>query len=227
METAESRQQVTILCDFDGTISPVDLSNYIFSRFAACGLFYAEQWELGLIGTREEIDRTFATISAGPSEIAASLKDIPIDSTFHDLLAFVYQNDLGLAVVSDGLDWPIKIVLAEHGIQGLSIYSNRMTFENERPVCQYPWYDPSTPRMGVCKPLILQLHRQKSSQVVFIGDGRSDQEAAQAADLVFAKDELADYCSTQGINALHFDNFADVRTQLIPWLAQIKKDRQV
>ena len=97
-----------------------------------------------------------------------------------------------------------------------------MIFEGERPACQYPWFDPSTPMMGVCKPLIIQMHRKNSSRIVFIGDGRSDREAAREADLVFAKDALADYCHTQGIETLHFSNFVDVCNQLGPWLAQIK-----
>jgi 2-hydroxy-3-keto-5-methylthiopentenyl-1-phosphate phosphatase len=223
MDTNEPHHLVTILCDFDGTISPVDLSEHIFSRFFTSGLYYAEQWEKGLIGTREQIDRTFATINSGPDEIAASLKGIAIDSTFKDLIAFARQNDMGLAVVSDGLDWPIEIVLAEHGIQGLPVYSNQMTFEGGRPVCHYPWYDPSTPMTGVCKPLIVRRHRRNSSRIIYIGDGRSDREAVGEADLVFAKDQLADYCRAQGIAALHFRNFTDICSQLAPWLAQIKK----
>lgn len=222
--TGKPRHQVTILCDFDGTISPVDLSNYIFTRFASCGMFYAEQWEQELIGTREEITLTFADINAGPDEIAATLKEIPIDPTFQDLITFIRKNDIDLAVVSDGLDWPIKVVLEEHGIRDLPIYSNQVTFENNRPVCKFPWYDPSTPRSGVCKPLVVRRFREHSRWIVFVGDGRSDRDAVREADLVFAKDDLESYCRDQGIDALHFDTFADVCAQIIPWLEQVKNE---
>ncbi|HUH97706.1 MAG TPA: MtnX-like HAD-IB family phosphatase [Anaerolineales bacterium] len=225
MEFGQLNPRVTILCDFDGTISPSDISNFLFSRFAGCGLYYEEQWHKGLIGTREQLELTFATIQAGPVEIAEKLKEIPIDPTFHELLAFARQHEIGLAVVSDGMDWPIEVVLARHGIGGLPIYSNHVSFEGERPVCTFPWYDPSTPMAGTCKPLIVQRYRQQGSRIVFVGDGRSDREAARGADLVFAKGELADYCHLQGIRALQFNTFTEVCAQLVPWLREIKKER--
>jgi 2,3-diketo-5-methylthio-1-phosphopentane phosphatase len=223
METNEPFHRVVIMCDFDGTITPLDHSNFIFLRFAASGLAYVEQWEKGLISTREQIDQTFATMDAGPDEIALALKEIPIDPTFYDLVTFVDQNDLGLAVVSDGLDWPIEVILAQHGIQDLPIYSNHMTFEGGKPVCAYPWYDPSTPMSGICKPLIVRRYREKGSRIVYIGDGRSDREAAREVDLVFAKGALADYCRADGIAFLPFDTFTDVCSQLTPWLLHFNK----
>ena len=50
---------------------------------------------------------------------------------------------------------------------------------------------------------------------MYIGDGRSDREAAAEADLVFAKNELADYCQENGIKALKFNNFADICSQIL------------
>lgn len=216
--------RVTILCDFDGTIVPVDLSELIFNKFAACGLFYSEQWVQGLIGTREEIILTFETISAGKSEIAASLAGIPIDLSFHDLLAFTRRVGVELAIVSDGLDWPIEIVLAEHGIYGLPIYSNHVVINGEKLTFEFPWYDSLTPQAGVCKPLIIRKYHEGGSKVVYIGDGRSDREAALEADLVFAKNGLADYCQEQGIKALHFNNFSDICNQVSTWLEMVKNE---
>ncbi|HTX79269.1 MAG TPA: MtnX-like HAD-IB family phosphatase [Longilinea sp.] len=223
MEKDELFHPVVILCDFDGTITPLDHSNFIFMRFAASGLTYVEQWEKGLISTRQQIDLTFATMDTGPDEIVSALREIPIDPTFYELMAFVDQHDLGLAVVSDGMDWPIEMILAQHGIQGLLVYSNHMAFENGRPVCTYPWYDPLTPMSGICKPLIVRQYRDKGSRIVYIGDGRSDREAAKEADLVFAKGALADYCRVDGIAFLPFDAFTDICSQLEPWLLNFKK----
>ncbi len=210
--------RVTVLCDFDGTITPSDLADFIFRRFAACGLFYSRQWAQGLIDTRQEILQTFATISAGPEEIAAALAEITIDPTFPDLVDFTRQNRLELAIVSDGLDWAIEAVLKAHGVQGLPIYSNHVIFEDGRMTCEFPWYDPSTPLVGVCKPLLVRRYRQDGGQVIFIGDGRTDREAAIEADLVFARASLAQYCREQGIAALGFDNFSQICSQIALWL---------
>ncbi len=210
--------RVTVLCDFDGTISPADLADFIFARFAACGLFYSNQWAKGLIDTREEILRSFATISAGPEEIAAALAQVDVDPTFQELVDFARQTGFKLAIVSDGLDWAIDVVLKAHGIQGLPIYSNHVTFEGGRIGCEFPWYDSSTPLSGICKPLIIRRYRQGGGRLVYIGDGRSDREAVQEVDLVFAKDALAQFCHEQGIAALGFSNFREICGQLQLWL---------
>ncbi len=215
--------EVTILCDFDGTITSYDLADFIFSRFAACGLFYSNQWAEGLIDTREEILRSFATISAGPDEIAAALAEIPIDPTFQELVAFARQTGIELAIVSDGLDWAIDVVLKAHGIQGLPIYSNHITFEGGRIGCEFPWYDPSTPMAGICKPLIIKRYRKADGKLVYIGDGRSDREAVLEVDLVFARDALAQYCREQGIAALEFSNFNEICSQLQLWIGSAGK----
>ncbi len=220
----DSSPSVTVLCDFDGTITPSDLADFIFSRFAACGLFYSMQWAQGLIDTREEILRSFATISAGPEEIAAALAEITIDPTFADLVALTRLRGIELAVVSDGLDWAIDSVLRAHGIQGLPIYSNHVTFEGGRIGCEFPWYDSSTPLSGVCKPLIIRRYRQGGGRLVYIGDGRSDREAVLEVDLVFAKDALAQYCREQGIAALEFSDFGEVCSQLQLWLETLEKN---
>jgi 2-hydroxy-3-keto-5-methylthiopentenyl-1-phosphate phosphatase len=214
----DSSPTVTVLCDFDGTITPSDLADFIFSKFAACGLFYSRQWAQNMIDTREEILRTFATISAGPDEIAAALATIEIDPTFPELVAFARQKGIELAIVSDGLDWAIDEVLKAHGIQGLPIYSNHVIIEGKKWSCEFPWFDPSTPLVGVCKPLLVRRYRQNGGRVIFIGDGRSDREAVMEADLVFARDALAQYCREQGIAALGFNNFREVCLQLEPWL---------
>ncbi len=216
--------RVTILCDFDGTISPADLADFIFARFAACGLFYSNQWAQGLIDTREEILRSFATISATQEEIAAGLAKVDIDPTFQELVDLARRREIELAVVSDGLDWAIETVLMAHGIQGLPIYSNHVTFDGGRISCEFPWYDSSTPLAGVCKPLIIRRYRKGGGRLVYIGDGRSDREAVQEVDLVFAKDALAQYCREQGIAALGFNNFRDVCSQLTLWLGNPGKN---
>jgi len=86
-----------------------------------------------------------------------------------------------------------------------------------------PLNNPPLPHAGVCKPLIIQKYRQDGLKVVYIGDGRSDREAAAEADLVFAKNELADYCQENGIKALRFDSFLDICTQVSMWMKEDTK----
>ena len=45
---------------------------------------------------------------------------------------------------------------------------------------------------------------------VFVGDGLSDRCGARAADVVYARDDLAAWCTRQGIEFRPFATFADV-----------------
>lgn len=216
-------RSVSILCDFDGTISTVDLSDFIYSNFAACGLKFSDQWALGLISTSQEILQTFATVSAGRSEIGAALETIAIDPGFHDLKALAEDNDIELAVVSDGLDWAIQTVLQANGVNGVPIFANHVVISGERISFEFPWYDPSTPLAGVCKPLIVKRFLNKGDLVVYVGDGRSDHDAVHEANVVFAKGPLVGFCREQGIAAHEYENLSQVCEMLTPLLAEWKK----
>ena len=49
--------------------------------------------------------------------------------------------------------------------------------------------------------------QQRGCHVFFAGDGRSDLEAAQVADTVFAHSTLAKFCDDEGIPYTHFQDF--------------------
>jgi len=93
METNEPFHRVVILCDSmdDHTAGS---QQFIFLRFAASGLAYVEQWEKGLISTREQIDQTSHDGCRAGRDCFGVERD-PIDPTFYDLVTFVDQNDWG------------------------------------------------------------------------------------------------------------------------------------
>lgn len=199
-----------ILTDFDGTISVFDVSDFVYQRFAACGMFYAEQWSQGLISTREEVTQTYATVSASQAEIAAALQSVPIDPTFHDLVELTRRRGIELVIVSDGMDWTIQTVLAAHGIVGLPMYANHISFASGHPEVTFPWWHDCCPMDGVCKPQVLRRFRDAGKRIVYIGDGRSDRLAVAHADVVFAKHQLAAHCREQNIPAHEFASFREI-----------------
>ena len=201
---------LVILSDFDGTISEFDVSDFIYKNFAGCGMFYAEQWSQGLISTREEVLRTYATVTASQEEIAAALATVPIDPTFHELVELTRRRGIELAIVSDGMDWVIETVLATHGIHGLPLYANHITFQDGKPCITFPWWHDFCPMDGVCKPKVLSRFREAGKRIVYIGDGRSDRLAAAEADVVFAKNNLVSICQAQKIPALEYSSFRDI-----------------
>lgn len=53
-----------------------------------------------------------------------------------------------------------------------------------------------------------------NAPTIFVGDGLSDRYAARAANLVFAKKGLADYCATEKIQFAAYENLAEVSEKI-------------
>ncbi|HYT74376.1 MAG TPA: hypothetical protein VEL79_06485, partial [Vicinamibacterales bacterium] len=63
---------------------------------------------------------------------------------------------------------------------------------------------------ATCKPAVMDALNPTGSPAIFVGDGLSDRYAAAAADVVFAKDNLAAHCAAQGISFFRYETLADV-----------------
>jgi 2,3-diketo-5-methylthio-1-phosphopentane phosphatase len=210
MSEQTSNSQVVVLCDFDGTICTANTMDFLYRKFAGCGMAFAEKWERGEISTAEEIRSTFATVDASREEMEQALSTLEIDEGFHHFLAYCHQRGYHVAVVSDGLEWYIEYILGQHGISDLPIYANRIHFENAGFRFEFPWFHEDTPLRGVSKPRILLSYQDQGKKVVYIGDGKSDTDAIHEADLVYARGWLAEHCTELGIEAVVFDRFDEL-----------------
>ena len=201
-----------VFCDFDGTISIEDATDVVLGCFAGSEWEEIErQWKQGLIGSGECMLRQIALIQPKRHELDALLDTVSIDPGFYAFLSYCRDRDIPLTVVSDGVDYFIRHILARHGIGGLPIVANVLThrFAHGREVYSL---SPSltaagcTSGSGVCKcRVVAGVERQ-----IYIGDGRSDFCVVDSVDLVFAKDKLVDYCDNRGIPYVQFENFSDL-----------------
>lgn len=198
------------LCDFDGTISRTGLSDFLYGKFASCGMKYSDLWAQDRIGTKEEIEKSFQHISASKEEMEIALSGVPLVKGFVEFYEFTRQQGLDLIVVSDGLEWAIRFVLAQAGIENIKVMSNRIYFEPEGFRFEFPYFDPSHPKIGVCKVNIVKKFKQAEKKVILIGDGKTDIDATHAVDFVFARDALWDYCQSQGIPSHPYRDFFDI-----------------
>src|SRR6266496_3706023 len=72
-----------VFCDFDGTISVQDATDFILARFADPEWQdIEEQWKQGAIGSAECMQRQVALISASQHQLDAALDAIEIDPSF-------------------------------------------------------------------------------------------------------------------------------------------------
>lgn len=212
---AKSVDHDVILCDFDGTITDVNVGDALYSEFSEEGLFYAQQWERGEISSEEEYRKSFATITASKEEMESFiLTRIDIDPGIHALIAYCVTHGIHFAILSDGLRWYIEYLLRTQGLKDLHIFSAEINFTREGYDFSFPWHDEATPKFSIGKARIIRSFQKRGLRVAYIGDGMNDLEAAKVADAVFAKNKLIHYCKAEGIDMLPFDSLTEVTANL-------------
>jgi 2-hydroxy-3-keto-5-methylthiopentenyl-1-phosphate phosphatase len=187
----------------------------LYRQFAAPScLQMVKLWEQGKISTPEEMHACFATVTASQAEMEHFLSTIPLDPALADLLDFCKRRGYHFAIVSDGLVWYIQHILHCHGIHNVTIYANEIHFGPNGLRLSFPWYSPETPLRGTSKLALVRRYQADGFQVVFIGDGLSDVEVVGAADVLYARASLLDYCRAHRSPAIPFSNLREVLEDL-------------
>ncbi|MCB4771936.1 HAD-IB family phosphatase [Ancylobacter sp. Lp-2] len=192
--------------DFDGTICPIDTTDFLLESFAEPEWRGIEdRWQAGEISSRECLAAQVALIRASEEEVRRALSTITLDPDVPRFVAAARRYGADVSVVSDGFDVSILPLLAAAGLD-LPVTCNRMapvggnrwaaSFSNGNEGCG----------SGTCKCAATDGKRQ----LVLIGDGRSDFCLARRADFVFAKGSLAAYCAEESLPHLAVSGFADV-----------------
>jgi 2-hydroxy-3-keto-5-methylthiopentenyl-1-phosphate phosphatase len=207
------------IIDFDGTVAPTDTVDALLERFADPewrGI--EEQWVNGQINSRECMARQLALVSADRPVLEAFLKSVAIDPAFPAFVRYA-STFADLAIVSDGLDYPIRHALQRLDIPPIPIYANRLDFRPRGLDISFPYTDPACAvKSGVCKCAVSRaVDAGRGLTTVLIGDGRSDQCIARQAGYVFARGSLLRFCREENISHMAFDSFADVLAVIRGW----------
>lgn len=204
-------------CDFDGTISKRDVSDAVFEQFALPAWHDAEErWEQGLISARQCMKAQVNLLSTSQAALDTFLDSLEIDESFLEFQRFCRKHDIPIVIVSDGVDYFIRRILANHGVSEVEIIANRFIRTHEggrdRFDLTFPFSsDHCGPRSGVCKCRIIE---QANGSHIYVGDGRSDFCVSHEAQLVFAKAKLITYCEENRIPYVPYGTFHDVVTTL-------------
>jgi 2-hydroxy-3-keto-5-methylthiopentenyl-1-phosphate phosphatase len=210
-----------IFCDFDGTITQLDVTDQILTQLAHPFWREIEQeWVCGSIGSRECLERQMALVDASAEDLNALIDEVPVDPDFSRFLRLVERHSLPFYVVSDGFDYVVRRVLKRAGLNGrlrngTHLFASALRVEGRRLVVSFP-HSATLCEHGcaTCKADIMGRLREGRSPLVFIGDGLSDRFAVRQADLVFAKRQLLAYCRENGVECQPFETFADVESGL-------------
>jgi 2-hydroxy-3-keto-5-methylthiopentenyl-1-phosphate phosphatase len=207
------------IIDFDGTVAPEDTVDVLLEQFADPEwLRIEEEWVAGRINSRECMAAQLALVAADRPVLERFLRSVAIDPAFPAFVRYA-TSFADLAIVSDGLDYPIRHALKGLCNPPLPIFANRLGFRPGGLELSFPYADAAcSVKSGLCKCAVTRaVDAGRGLTTVLIGDGRSDQCIAREADYVLAKGSLIRFCETEQIPYTPFESFSDVLTIVRGW----------
>ena len=201
-----------VLTDFDDTAAVQNVAEMLLRRFGD------PTWEetrrrfrAGEISLKDYQEITFRNIQSDCEEMQAFVREnANLRPHFGELWNYCRERNYPMAVVSLGLDFYIKALLESEGFPEVPVYCVNTRFSTQGIAYYYHHAYPGAEDRGNSKGLIVDRYRQLGYQVIYAGDGRSDFEAAEIADTVFARSFLAEKCQRQNLPFLPFGDFGDV-----------------
>jgi len=200
-----------VLVDFDGTITQNDVGALLFNSFSKeKSRKIVSEWLEGKISSKECLQKECELIEITEKELKNFALSQKIDEKFLDFVDLCKREKMDLVILSDGLDYYIRLILRKYNLEHIPFYSNTLRFAGKKLIPEFPYYDKGCGNCGNCKKYHLRNLRRPDQKVVYIGDGLSDKCAIGEADFVFAKNDLKSFCGKQKISYFEFKNFKDV-----------------
>jgi 2-hydroxy-3-keto-5-methylthiopentenyl-1-phosphate phosphatase len=227
---------IKIFCDFDGTVTKNDIWVNSLGKFIKNKKEFSilcDEFSNCQISARNCIRKELDLVEDFEFDLFNEyLEKEELDDYFIDFYEFCKLKNYDLFILSEGLDYYINFILSKFKIK-LKFYSNKLILKNDsqfiRLGCEFPYSDENCSWCGMSKRNIILSNANdfENDVSVFIGDGISDSCAANYADIVFAKGDLASYCWKNNITYFEYKNFNDVKNKLIKLTEQGKiKHRQ-
>jgi alpha-galactosidase len=214
---------LAVFCDFDGTFAVQDVGSTIARRYA--GERRPALWaqlEQGLLDAWEYNLKLLDGLRLPERELEEFLRSVELSPGARELVAWCEAGGIPFRVLSDGFDYNLDRLQVLHGVR-FEYDANHLHYEDgawriearhPNPACECG--------TGTCKRLRIEQFRaaRPALTVVHIGNGRvSDLCAALAADVVFAKDSLAEELARRGIPFESFETLLDV----LPGLERVRQ----
>lgn len=198
----------TIVLDFDGTITEVDLLDDLARRFGDPSVYQEVEDGIhaGTITLQQCITREFAPVTMPLEDVVGwVLANVRVRPGLPELVSLARGRAWHVCVLSSGFREIIEPVLRNVGVAGVDILANRV---DARPDgWRVIWRDETV--CAICgEPC--KRGGLPGGDVVYIGDGISDRCAALAAQRVFATRGLASYLDERGVPFEPFVDFHDV-----------------
>ena len=205
-------KKISIFCDFDATISVLDVGDELFKKYGDFNTHYknfvekkynVREFNKYLCNSLKN-DLTF-------EEISAFAVKQEIDSNFIHFINFCQNNNINFTIVSDGYDAYIKPILQEHNLDFIPTYCNSLIKKND--IFEPHFYSAVENcycTTASCKRNVVVNNSDELDIVIYIGDGHTDYCGAEHSDIIFAKSRLAAYCNENRIPHYPYKTFFDI-----------------
>jgi len=206
------RKKYVVFFDFDNTITLYDILDDMLKRFSKDNhwLMLEKKWERGEIGSRDCLNGQVSGLRVKRRGLDEYLKKVRIDPYFKKLISLLHIHKIKAFILSDSFDYILNCILKNNEIEGLNIYSNKLRFQKDRLVPDFPFLNKKCLFCGHCKAKNLLANTDKDSIIIYVGDGHSDICPAKYADIVFAKEDLLKHFKENNLYCLPYKSLGGV-----------------
>ncbi len=200
-----------IQCDFDGTLTPDDVSFLILDAFGSPEWRQVLQdYKEGKLTVAGFSRRAFATVKVSEATLLRFIREkARVRPRFNELRDYCHDKGLKLVVVSNGLDFYVRSVLENSGASDIESFAATTKFGGDGIESGYSGPH-GEPLEDGFKSAYLRSFREQGYRVIYVGNGFSDVAPAQEAYHVFAIDDLLTACRELKISHTPFRDLGDI-----------------
>jgi len=199
-----------VQCDFDGTVTEEDVSFFLLDAFAQGDWRrLLREYKEHRISVGEFNTKAFAMVKDDKPTLIEALKGkVKVKAGLHELVNYCLKKGFRLVIVSNGLDFYIKAVLKDLGLENIEVHAAQASFHPEGMKVQYVGPDGERLEDGF-KEAYIKSFLKLGYRVIYMGNGDSDVAPAKYAHHVFATGDLLAYCKESNLKYKPFENFID------------------
>ncbi len=214
----DKKSNILVQCDFDGTVTTEDVSFMLLDAFAKGDWrVLDEEYGAGKITVGQFNEQAFALVRAGKREMLDYLKGkVVIRRGFKSFVQLCLKKGFRLVIVSNGLDFYIRQILTDIGLDNQEFHASETRFQANRLKVGYVGPDGKDVDAEF-KDKYVNHFIKEGFEVVYIGNGTSDLSAAKRAQHVFATESLLKHCRRTGLTCVPFTSFHEISEVIGNW----------
>jgi 2-hydroxy-3-keto-5-methylthiopentenyl-1-phosphate phosphatase len=207
-----------VQCDFDGTVTEEDVSFIILDAFAGRkwrDLF--KDYQEGKMTVGQFNKKAFSMVKTDKESILNIVRGkVKIRPGFQELVSFCCREEFRFVIVSNGLEFYIKEILGNLGLNTLEVFAAKTDFHPGGLEVRHT--GPNGEFMDAhIKAAYVDYFLEKGFCIVYIGDGASDVSPAKKSHYVFATGSLLKRCRENNLNCFPFSDFYEVVKVMETW----------